>query len=111
VLHVVSNTKSTPLEVDFVRKLFLHHIATAHPARTTHFAVLLVNDELVDAGKTDENVDEPLYLRPRSENHINEIPIAAAHEPTQTDQAPVEGPDDDEDPRNHVQPFIVHNDC
>jgi hypothetical protein len=73
-------------------------------------AILAMHDEFVYSREAYQDVNNVLYWRPGTEYQINKVPIAA-HEPAQADQTPVEGADDDEDPRNHVQPFVVHNNC
>ena len=76
----------------------LHHAARS----AALFAILLVRCELVDGRKADEDIHEPFDYRPRAENQIDDIPITA-EEASQSDEAPVEGADDDEDPGNHVK--------
>lgn len=52
--------------------------------------------ELVQPAEADEDVDEPLDLGPCSEETTDEVPVLS-HESTETDEAPVEGADENED--------------
>jgi hypothetical protein len=66
-----------------------------------------VNYEFVDSRESYENVDDPFYLRHGTKYQVNNVPIAP-HKSTEAHESPIESPDDDEDPSNHVQPFIIH---
>ena len=77
--------------------------AAFHRAR---FAISFVRDEKQDARETDENVDDPFDRRPRTQDEIDDIPVASG-ESAETHQAPVEGADDDENERDHVKCFHI----
>ena len=79
----------------------LHHSSTsALPA------VPLVLHELVNGSEADEQVHEPLYCRPRPEDHTDNIPVGAK-KTAETDKAPVYSPHDEEDERDYVQIFHI----
>ena len=48
-----------------------------------------------DSGETDEDIDDPLDVRPGAEEHVHDVQVAT-EETAEADEAPVEGADDNE---------------
>ncbi len=71
--------------------------AAAAAARAA-FAALAAHDQLVDAGQTNEQVHNSFNLHPLTQEHVHEVPVCAvAYQPSQTDETPVQGADDNKD--------------
>lgn len=70
-------------------------------ARTAH--------ELVDAGESDEDVDDCFQFHPGAEEHVHDVPVSTACEPSETDKAPVDRTNGDENTGNHAYGgFLTH---
>jgi len=74
-------------------------------AALAHHASLLVVDEEPQRREAYEDIDDPFHHRPCSEDHVNDVPIAA-HESAETDQAPVKASHNEEDEAEYMQ--ILH---
>ena len=61
--------------------------------RAALFAGALVADAEPDGREADQHVNEPLYLRPGAEDHVDHVPVGAG-KPAKADEAPVESADD-----------------
>ena len=60
--------------------------------------------------EADQDIDEPLSLRLASEEFIHDVPVVA-HEAPETDEAPVQATDEDQDvrgPREACLRFLIH---
>lgn len=85
----------------------LHRLGGAAAARA---AALAAHDELVHAGETDEDIDDRFDHRPLAEKHVHQVPVSVAHEMTETDEAPVQGSDDNESAHDGAKNiFLTHN--
>jgi len=60
-----------------------------------------VSEEEYECRDADQQVDDRLYRRPRAEEKIHDVPVAA-HVCPECDETPVEAADDYEDERNLV---------
>jgi len=88
----------------------LHQLSTARPCADFAF-VALAADRQHDAAHADNDIDRPLKQRPASEDHVDDIPVAAK-EAAEADQAPVHCTDNDkvETDGRHRASLVFHND-
>lgn len=86
------------------------HWLCASAVAAARGAALAAHDELVHAGKTDEDIDDRFDHRPLAEEHVDQVPVSVAHEMTETDKAPVQGSNDDENAHDGAKNvFLTHN--
>lgn len=71
-----------------------------------HLAALAVH-ELPDARKTNKYVDDRFEGHPLTEDHVDNVPVSTAHEPTKTNETPVECTDRDQCAGNCAESTLV----
>ncbi len=74
-------------------------------AARTHFAILLVRDCEPDGREADEHVYESFEPHPRTEDHVDDVPVGTANEPSEAHESPVEATNHQKDEGDHVHCF------